>query len=37
MNSHLLNKYIWFLKNETNRNLNYNRLNWAFQIKDMLC
>ena len=24
------------LKNETNRNLNYNRLNWAFQIKDML-
>ena len=24
------------LKNETNRNLNYNRFNWAFQIKDML-
>ena len=24
------------LKNDTNRNLSYNRLNWAFQIKDML-
>jgi len=24
------------LINDTNRNLNHNRLNWAFQIKDML-
>jgi len=24
------------LKNDTNRNLSYNRLNWAFQIKDIL-
>ena len=24
------------LKNDTNRNLSYNRLNWAFQIKGML-
>ena len=24
------------LKSDTNRNLTYNILNWAFQIKDML-
>jgi len=28
---------VFALKNpDTNRNLSYNRLNWAFQIKDML-
>jgi len=37
LNEHSPVKQIYLLlKNETNRNLNYNRLNWAFQIKDML-
>ena len=27
--------YLLYKKNGTNRNLSYNRLNWAFQIKDI--